>query len=109
MLAFTLNNQSNDTIQTDSNLIPEQAKKIASQAAVIFNVASPQQIGVQRIRYSNGESGCDFYMDTQKDPVMGSMITYITAVAINPQSMCNVYTAGSVNHLAVAFTKTPHL
>ena len=105
VLAFTLNNQGNDTIQADSALLPEQAKKVAAQGAVIFNVAKPQQIGIQRIRYSNGELGCDFYLDTQNGPMQGMLTTYITGVPISAASMCNVYTTGSVNHLAVSFFK----
>lgn len=36
---------------------------------------------------------------------MTPTITYITGVPINTASMCNVFTAYGINHLAVSFIK----
>lgn len=103
-LPVSLNNQSKLDITTDSNFVPADAKDIAPQGNAIFDVKIPQAVGTQVIRYTSGNFGCDFYIDTQKGGPMGDLfVSYITAVPVDTQTMCNVFKAGDVNHLAVSF------
>jgi len=111
VLSFSVNNQSNDTIHTDSTLIPAEAKSIVSQDAVIFSASLPQNTTIQWVRYTNGNYGCDFYFDRVDQSISegySNWVTYITAVGINSASSCNVFTAGSVNHLSVSFFDPSH-
>lgn len=61
-LPLTLNNQANAEISSTSELIPAQAKIIAAQDAVIFEVKIPNVTATKRIRYSNSAYGCDFIL-----------------------------------------------
>lgn len=108
-IRFTLNNQANADILSNSTLVPSFARVVAAQEAVTFNVEIPEEVGTQRIRYSNGKLGCDFYIDTQSQnsgpgfpPVFFS---YVTAVPISFDSRCDATSIGGVNHLAVSFMK----
>ncbi|HAT1771158.1 TPA: hypothetical protein ACT96X_002503 [Legionella pneumophila] len=105
---ISLNNQANMEITTDSNLIPEEARFIPAYGSVVFTAPTPNDIGIQHFRYINGNSGCDFYLDTNRsmkstDPF--DTITFITGVPINSTSRCYVETIYGVNHLAVNFSE----
>ncbi|CDZ77392.1 hypothetical protein BN59_01675 [Legionella massiliensis] len=108
-IRFTLNNQANADIMSDSALVPASAKVLAPQDAVTFSIDAPEEVGTQRIRYNNGNLGCDFYIDTQSQTVMPNMppafFSYVTAVPINAGTSCDVNAIGGVNHLAVSFMK----
>lgn len=103
---ITLNNQANVEISSYSDYIPLEAKKIPAQEAVIFEIKIPNKTGIKRIRYSNSDYGCDFYIDilNHEQLIMPSSAS-ITAVPINANSMCNVFASTGVNHLAVSFLK----
>jgi hypothetical protein len=105
VLSVSVNNQANLEITSDSNLIPSDAKVIAAQGAKLFEITIPNEAGTKRVRYSNENSGCDFYIDTQGGAMPGSNMTFITGVPISSDSMCNVFTSGGVNHLAVSFQR----
>lgn len=100
-IRVTLNNQASSEITTDSNLVPAEAKVIQAHNSALFSVEIPDNAGIQSIRYFNGSSGCDFYIDTQNGPFGND--TFITGIPIDSFSMCNVQTIGSINHLAVSF------
>ncbi len=105
---ISLNNQANMEITTDSNLIPEEARFIPAYGSVVFSIPTPNDTGIQHFRYINGNSGCDFYLDTK--PSMKSTgpfdtITFITGVPINSTSGCYVETIYGVNYLAVNFAE----
>ncbi|AMP88311.1 hypothetical protein [Legionella pneumophila] len=106
IIPFTLNNQGTQAITSESNLVPSEAKVVAPQDAVMFEVTLPDVVGTQRIRYHAGASGCDFYIDIQNGGASpDSHVTYVSAVPINGITGCNVYSSGGVNHLAVSFTQ----
>lgn len=103
-IPLSLNNQANAQITSTSELIPAEYRMVGAQEAVIFDVQLPAVSGSKRIRYSNDRSGCDFYFDVQSNPMSLNNV-YITGVPIDAASMCNVFSAKGVNHLAVSFLK----
>lgn len=105
ILPITLNNQANVEISSHSDYIPLEARKIPAQEAVVFELKIPNKTGIKRIRYSNADYGCDFYIDILNHEQIMPSSASITAVPINANSMCNVFTTTGVNHLAVSFVK----
>jgi hypothetical protein len=105
LIPLTLNNQAGFDITTDSNYVPSDAKVVAPFGAIEFEVSIPDEIGTKRIRYFNGSSGCDFYIDTMGGAMPGTTIVMITGVPVDSMSMCNVYSSSNVNHLAVSFVR----
>ncbi|WP_419420467.1 hypothetical protein ACNVED_03985 [Legionella sp. D16C41] len=102
---ISLNNQANREITTNSNLIPKEAKFIPAYGSVVLSV--PTEVGMQHFRYINGNSGCDFYLDTKRSMTSTGpfdTITFITGVPISSTSGCYVETIHSVNHLTVNFS-----
>ncbi|HDV6747974.1 hypothetical protein SDB61_14465 [Legionella pneumophila serogroup 1] len=105
---ISINNQANMEITTDSNLVPEEAQFIPANGSAVFSVQTPNAAGMQHFRYINGNSGCDFYLDTQRSTESTEpfeTITFITGVPINRASRCYVETISGVNHLAVYFSE----
>ncbi|MBA2710097.1 MAG: hypothetical protein H0U57_05860 [Tatlockia sp.] len=105
IVPITLNNQSNSEISSNSEFIPSEAKIVAPQDALIFQIKIPNVTGTKRIRYTNSGFGCDFYIDVLNNSQMMPSMAYITGVPINNGSMCNVFNVGGVNHLTVSFIK----
>lgn len=105
---ISLNNQANKEITTDSNLVPEEAQFIPANGSAVFSVQTPNEAGIQHFRFINGNSGCDFYLDTQRGTESTGpfeTITFITGVPINRASRCYVQAISGVNHLAVYFSE----
>lgn len=103
-IPITINNQSNLEVTTNSALVPEEAKVIPSFGSAMFNVEI-NETGSQKIRYYNGHSGCDFYIDYKNSTPYLPGQTFITGVPIDNVSMCNVQAMGGFNHLSVSIVR----